>query len=524
LTKDNHQKSNRESNHQSNQVIDVLENANTRDVEKIAALDLGSNSFHLVVARVVAGSLQIVHRVKQKVRLASGLDENAVLSEDAIQRGLDTLSVIALSLKGFEPDKVRIVATHTLRRATNANEFIKRALKILPYPIEVISGVEEARLIYNGVAHTHHNRGQQLVIDIGGGSTEFIIGDGVDSKLCRSLQMGCVSYTKRFFKNGEIKAKYFEHAITSAEQELELIEEKYRKLGWAECIGTSGTIRTLVSLCNAMEEGNDAHITLKQLKQLMKQCIQAGHVDALDFVELVEDRRPVLCAGLAILIGAFEALKIDKLHFSPAALREGVLYEMVNGLAHDDIRERTASSLVMRYDVDKQQALHVHHTCQHIYDQVHKDWKLSGKNERSLMSWAAMLHEIGMQINSRGIQRHSAYILNNVDMPGFNQEEQILLATLVRFQRKKIRVAEIPYFSQFNKHVVARLICIIRLATLLNVKRQENGVPDLVVNASKREINVHFPQNWLKDRPIISADLEREQIYLEALDLKLILD
>ncbi len=505
-------------------ITQALEEADTREFNQIAALDLGSNSFHLVVARVVADSLQIVHKVKQKVRLADGLNSENLLSEEAIERGLETLRVMAHSLKGFEPDTVRIVATHTLRRATNAKQFIKRAKAILPYPIEVISGIEEARLIYNGVAHTHHDRGQQLVIDIGGGSTEFIIGDGIKPKLCRSLQMGCVSYTKRFFGNGEIKAKYFEKAITCAEQELELVEEKYRKLGWVECIGTSGTIRTLVSLCNANSESADNAITLKQLKQLMKQCISAGHIDKLDFPDLVEDRRPVLCAGLAVLIAAFEAFNIDNLQLSPAALREGVLYQMEDALEHADIRERTAKSLVARYDVDTAQALRVLNTCMSFCDAVRKPWKLSCKNENSLLSWAAMFHEVGLQINSRGVQRHSAYIIQNVDMPGFNQEEQELLATLVRFQRKKIKLNEFPEWSQFEQGDVAKLLCILRLSVLLNIKRQENLVPDIGIAVSKKDITLTFPEGWLSKKPIITADLEREQTYLQALDLRLIID
>lgn len=505
-------------------ISQALEDIDTREVNKIAALDLGSNSFHLVVARVVAGSLQIVHRVKQKVRLASGLDSNNVLSDEAMQRGLDTLTLMAQSLEGFEPDSVRIVATHTLRRAVNAKVFIKKARAIFPYPIEVISGIEEARLIYNGVAHTHHNRGQQLVIDIGGGSTEFIIGDGMNPKLCRSLQMGCVSYTNQFFSSGEIKAKYFEKAITRAEQELELIETRYRKLGWVECIGTSGTIKTLVSLCNSGEEGNDSAITLKQLNKLKQQCIDAGHVDKLDFADLVEDRRPVLCAGLAVLIAAFESLGVESLQLSSAALREGVLYQMEDALEHADIRERTAKSLVTRYDVDTEQALRVLATSQFMFDTVCKEWKLAGENERSLLSWAAMLHEVGLQINSRGVQRHSAYILQNVDMPGFNQEEQELLATLVRFQRKKIRLAEIPEFSQFDQQHVFRLMCILRLAVLLNVKRQENSVPELNIKTGKRELSIGFPKEWLALKPIMSADLEREKTYVETLDLKLTIE
>jgi len=493
----------------------TLASANTRDAIKVAALDLGSNSFHLVVARIVADSVQLLHRVKQKVRLADGLDENNHLTDEAISRGLTTLQVIAESLKGFEPDSVRIVATHTLRKAKNANKFIKAAKAILPYPIEVISGVEEARLIYSGVAHTHHATGQQLVVDIGGGSTEFIIGKGFTPLLCRSLQMGCVSYNKRFFKNGDIKAKYFDRAITAALQELEIIEDKYTKLGWNSVVGTSGTIKTLVELCRNEDGSAEQNVTLKQLRQLKDKCIEAGHVDRLPFDQISEDRRPVFCAGLAVLIAIFKSLGIENMQFSPAALREGVLYDMEEALSESDIRERTAGSLVTRYDIDTHQAQLVLATCFDLHDKVSQAWSIANKGLRNMLGWAAMLHEIGLQINSRGVQRHSAYILQYIDMPGFNQEQQSLLSTLVRFHRKRIRLADIPEFEQYDAQSVLRLICLLRLSVLLNIKRQDNFVPDIHIDVDQNRLSLDFPKGWLATKPIIKADLEREIDYLK---------
>lgn len=505
-----------------NQHETAFDSVSPRDVTKVAALDMGSNSFHLVVARINAGSVQILHRVKQKVRLAEGLDENDILSDEAIERGLQTLKIVSESLKGFEPDSVRIVATHTLRKARNAKDFINAAKDVLPYPIEVISGTEEARLIYSGVAHTNHAEGQQLVVDIGGGSTEFVIGEGFSPLICRSLQMGCVSYTKRFFPDGKLNAKAFKKAVTAAKQELELIEDKYRRLGWKQCIGTSGTIRTLCILSQPEPStGTDIPLTLKALNQLTRQFIEAGHIDELDMPALTPDRKVVIAAGLAILTGIFESLKIDNLHYSSAALREGVLYQMEDELHHADIRGRTAGSLATRYDVDTTQATLVLNTSLKLMDQCAKAWKLKHKDSRSMLGWAALLHEVGLQINSRGVQRHSAYILGNVDMPGFTQEQQDLLATLVRFHRKKIRVAEIPAFYQFDVNLVKRLIALLRLGALLNIKRQEDFIPDFQVDAQKHSLTITFPENWLEGRPILSADLERESGYWKALDLSL---
>ncbi|WP_100643922.1 exopolyphosphatase [Alteromonas facilis] len=500
----------------------VLNDIEVRDSQKVAALDIGSNSFHLVVARIVAGSVQIVHRVKQKVRLAEGLVDGK-LTEEAIQRGLDTLTVIAESLQGFEPDSVKVVATHTLRKARNAHTFLARARAIFPYPIAIISGPEEARLIYSGVAHTQHSEGQRLVVDIGGGSTEFVIGEGFDARLCRSLQMGCVSFTTRFFNHGELNEKSFSRAITAAQQSLELIDVKYRRLGWQQCIGTSGTIKTIFTLCQESPD-KASPITLKQLKKLKQACIQAQHVDLLEIENLPEERRPVFAAGLAILIAAFQSLHIESMEFSPAALREGVLYQMSETLEHDDVRSRTAQSLATRYDVDTEQASLVHAMAIALFDASAAHWKLFDENLRSMLGWASLLHEIGLQINSRGIQRHGAYILQNVDMPGFNQEEQLLLATLVRFQRKKIRTEDIPEFDLFDAKKVRRLIALIRLAVLLNIKRQADFLPEFSIGCEGKALALRFPEGWLNEKPIFKADLEQEQTYFSTLDLELIID
>jgi exopolyphosphatase/guanosine-5'-triphosphate,3'-diphosphate pyrophosphatase len=494
----------------------------TRSVTKVAALDLGSNSFHLVVARIVSGSVQILHRVKQKVRMADGLDNDGILSEEAMQRGLDALVVMAESMQGFAPDSVRIVGTHTLRKAINAKTFIKAARNILPYPIEIISGPEEARLIYLGVAHTNHAEGQSLVVDIGGGSTEFVIGEGFNTKLLRSLQMGCVSYNLRFFKQGELKNKAFDKAITAAQQELELIERKYRLLGWQQVIGCSGTIKTIMDIVQQQsKKTSEQPITLSDLRQLIKQCCAFGHADKLNFEGLTEDRRYVFAAGLAILTAIFKSLEINEMLFSPAALREGVIYEMEERLTHTDIRQRTAESLATRYDVDTEQAKRVLATTQSLYEACKQNWDIRDNELKSMLGWAALLHEVGLQINSRGVQRHSAYILQFVDMPGFNQEQQNLLATLVRFQRKKIKLGEFTEFSQYSSEQIYKLVALLRMGILLNIKRQDEILPQMDVKADKKGWHLSFPQDWLEQKPIFIADLESEADYMQSLGMTL---
>lgn len=504
------------------ELSNAFDNVELRDTTKVAALDIGSNSFHLVVARIVAGSVQILHRVKQRVRLADGLDEEGNLSQEAIQRGLTTLGVIAESLQGFEPDSVRIVATYTLRKARNAKDFIRAARLILPYPIEVIPGTEEARLIYSGVAHTNQHQGKNLVIDIGGGSTEFIIGDGYDTKCLSSLPMGCVSYTKRFFKNGELKTKSFQRAITVAQQELEKIDKKFPAVGWKICTGTSGTIKVISILCQSLDDSNhESPIDLEKLENLVQACCKAGHSDALEFENVTPERRPVLAAGLAVLIAAFKSLKIKQMTYSPAALREGVIYEMEEQLTHPDIRERSAESLATRYDVDIDQAKRVLGTAMELYESCKSTWNIKKREYRNILGWSALLHEVGLQINSRGVHRHSAYILQNSDLPGFNQEQQSLLSTLARFHRKRIRLAEIPEFDQFETQVVLRLIALLRIAVILNIKRQDGILPGFDLVADEQHLSLQFPTDWLEQKPVFRADLQREIEQITALGITL---
>lgn len=494
-----------------------------RESLKVAALDMGSNSFHLVVARIVAGSVQILHKVKQKVRLADGLSADGELSLEAQQRGLDTLAIIAESLQDFAPESVRVVATHTLRKASNAKAFLQEAKKVFPFPIEIISGAEEARLIYQGVAHTNHQLGQRLVIDIGGGSTEFIIGEGFDTKILRSLQMGCVSYTNKYFKHGELKTKAFAKAITAAQQELEMIDKKFNQIGWQSCIGTSGTIKSIIELASQLDSTNrENSVSLSDLTTLMNLCCAAGNSRDLKLQDLSDDRRPVFAAGLAILIAIFKSLGISEMTFSPAALREGVLYEMGDQLAQTDIRQRSADSLATRYDVDIEQAKRVLTTTMHLYQQVRKSWDISHPELKSLLGWSALLHEVGIQINTRGVQRHSGYILQNIDLPGFGQEQQNLLATLVRFHRKKIRTGDIPEFTLLQQHQVYKLLVLLRLGILLNIKRQDDILPDVGITVDNKTVCLSFPADWLAQKPVFSADLEREVDYLKEIDMRLL--
>jgi len=489
--------------------------------ELIAAVDLGSNSFHLVIARIIDGALQLLHREKQKVQLADGLDEQQVLSEEAMNRGLLVLKQFADTLQGVPPASVRVIATYTLRRAKNANSFLHKAKAVFPFPIEVISGQEEARFIYQGVAHFEHYAGQRLVMDIGGGSTEFAIGVDFQPLRLASRNMGCVSYARQFFAKGKISEKRFERAIIQAEQELENIVNNYKTTGWQQVVGTSGTIKTIKDIVTGL--GWHPHcIELAHLEKIKTLVLAHENCDELDLPGLTEDRKQLLCPGLAILIAAFKMLDIDQMLYVDAALREGVLYEMSDRLQHQDIRSHTVASLVKRYAIDTEQAQRVNQTLQTMLAQLQGNWQLQD-DWPQLLGWAANLYEIGLQINSSSVQRHSAYILSNASLPGFNQEQQQLLACLVRFHRRKIKTEKFPPFYLYQQQQVVQALVLFRLAVLFNQKRRDDVAPALVLTAKDQQLELHIAAQWYQQQTVLAADLVLEQQQLAVLGIQLLL-
>lgn len=475
----------------------------------MAAVDLGSNSFHMVIARVVDGDIQLLHREKQKVQLAEGLNEQLVLSEESIERGLSVLAQFADTLIPFAPQSVRVIATYTLRRAKNAATFLRRAKAVFPFPIEVISGQEEARFIYQGVAHFEHFSGRRLVIDIGGGSTEFAIGEGDQPLRLSSRNMGCVSYALKHFAQGRISEKRFNRAILQAEQELEPIVSSFKAAGWQQAVGTSGTVKTLRDIITGMGFSNNA-LELPHLLALKEHLLQHENSYQLDLPGLTDDRKLLLCSGLTIMIAAFKLLQIEKLEYIDAALREGVLYEMSDRLQHVDIRQHSVTSLQRRYDVDMAQADRVSQTALQLFSQVRQQWQLTDE-DAVMLGWAATLYEVGLHINSSGVQKHSAYILQNANLPGFNQEQQQLIATLVRFHRRKIRADEIPAFSLYQLPQVVYLLVLLRLAVLLNQKRRDDLLPELHAKGGSQYLQLTLSTEWLAQQSLLAADLMQEQ-------------
>ncbi|MDH0351106.1 exopolyphosphatase [Aeromonas caviae] len=477
-----------------------------------AAVDLGSNSFHMVIARLTEGRMQIIDRIKERVHLAEGMDEQRRMSPEAMARGLDCLALFAERLTNIKPDQIRIAGTYTLRRASNARDFVREAAKVLNHPIEIISGQEEARLIYQGVAHTQHIEGQVLVVDIGGGSTELIIGEGFEHKALTSRKMGCVSFTQSFFGNGKLGEKAFNAAVLEAQHQLAPIINQYRKLGWQSCLGSSGSIRTVRDVLQG-EEWTDGAITLAGLERLKEEMLKHKRVDQLKLAGLTEERQGVFAAAVAILLGLFTSLPIERMEYSDGALREGLLYEFEERLQHHDIRERTALALSTHYRIDKRQATRVESSVLSLFDALSGPWEMPEEPYRAILGWAARLHEIGLAINYSGIHKHSAYILQNTDLPGFNQDDQALLAALVRFHRKGLKLSELPALPNHDEQTVLRCIRILRLAVAAHHRRQDNLLPEWNVQAAGDQLVVTLPLDWCDENKLLMQNLEKEHRY-----------
>ncbi|TCV91941.1 exopolyphosphatase [Biostraticola tofi] len=490
-----------------------INNLNTQKPEEFAAIDLGSNSFHMVIARVVNGAMQVLGRLKQRVHLADGLGSDNVLSEDAMERGLNCLALFAQRLQGFPPQRVCIVGTHTLREAVNAQEFLTRAAQVIPFPIEIISGHEEARLIFMGVEHTQAAKGRKLVLDIGGGSTELVIGENFEPLLVESRRMGCISFGNQFFPGGVISPGHFRRARLAAAQKVETLAWQYRIMGWQVALGASGTFKAIVEVLTELGE-KDGVITPERLEMLYQQVIKYKQFSSLSLPGLSEERRGVFVPGLAILMGVADALSLKELRLSDCALREGVLYEMEGRFRHQDIRSRTAKSLAEHYNIDTDQARRVCDTTESLY----QHWLLQNPEQHSpqleaLLKWAALLHEVGLGINHSGLQRHSAYILQHTNMPGFTQEQQLLLSTLVRYHRKAIKIDDMPRFNLFRKKHYLPCLQLLRLAVLLNNQRQATSLVEVKLTTDDGHWLLTFPAGFLTQNNLVQLDLEREQSY-----------
>ena len=486
----------------------------------VAAVDLGSNSFHMVIARVVDGHLHVVDRMRERVQLASGLTEEGIGS-DAEARALACLERFGQRLNGMSRDRVRAVGTNTFRKAKNKRAFLRRCETVLGHDIEVIPGREEARILFRGVAHDLPAiEGRRLVVDIGGGSTECILGTGEEPQRTDSLQMGCVAYSERFFPDGKLSRERFKKASVAARLELEPIESIYRSTGFQEAVGSSGTITAIEGMLRLLPTQHTG-ITLAGIKELRDLVISKGQIDKLDLPGLAPDRKSVIVGGLAILHGVFKSFNIERMRASKSALREGLLLEIVGSLGQEDVRERTITRLCERYAVDREQAARVEGTALGLAEPLQALWDLSPRELR-MLRWSSRVHEIGQALSFGGYHRHGAYILANSDMPGFSEQGQAYLSALVRGHRRRMHPEKLQMLRQVDGERAVRVAVLFRLAVRLNRARSSEPVPTPLVRLFEQKLELEFPKGFLEARPMTRADLEEEQTLLRATGLELL--
>jgi len=485
----------------------------TRD---LAALDLGSNSFHLIIVRYEQGQIRIVDRLNEYVRLAAGLDENNHIYEEKILEALDALARIGQRLREIEHRYIRIVGTNTLRKAKNAYSFVRRAESVLNHPIEIISGKEEARLIYAGVSSIRASGdGKHLVIDIGGGSTEFIIGEANEPICMESLFMGCVSTSERFFAKGKITRSAMKQAIDAASVELMPIVENYKRVGWKTVVGSSGSVKAVLKTVQAAGWCKNL-ITSKGLAKLTRKLIELGEITPRNLPGLSEKRMPVFAGGVAVLNACFRDLGIDRMEVSDAALREGVIQDLIGRRSRQDVRNGSVSALAQRYHVDLDQADRVKTTALQLFDAVADEWGLDPEIHKPLLSWAADLHEIGLDISHHQYHKHGAYVIANTDLPGFSITDRAILSTLVRGHRRKLNELVFNPIPDTILKSVERLVMLLRLSVLIHRDRNPVTPPEVVVSVQKKKIRLRIDEAWQQEHPLTLTQIEEENSLIGA--------
>ena len=493
------------------------------DSPYFAAIDLGSNSFHMLIVKYNDGALEVVDRVKDMVQIARGLKRDNRLSPAAQGRALHCLSCFQERIREIPPRQIRAVGTKALRSAENSHEFIHKAEAALGHPIDIISGYEEARLVYLGVSHDiSRDKGRPLIMDIGGGSTEFIIGDGIQPVLMESLSIGCVVYSDNHFTDSDgnpvaaITEQMIREAYYATCLELELISRRYRRHGWDIAVGSSGTMRAVAELMPT--DTLAGVITREGLNQLVDTIKINGSLPKADNVS--SERHSVLPAGIIILTAIFDQLHLDEIHVVNATLKEGLIYDTLGRFTAKDMRDQTVDKLIEQYQIDREQADRVATTLRSFVNSLEIP-DIDGVNVRQILHWAALLHEIGLSISHSGYHKHGAYLIRHSDLAGFTRFEQELLALFVDNHRRKIRTEGLQIVDTDTMHSVAVLIACLRLAVLLHHRRDDDfELPRL--QPRNETITLQFSPGWLDDHPLTQRNLVKEQRYLKRLNLQLV--
>lgn len=482
-----------------------------------AVIDLGSNSFHFMAARDVAGSVQIISRLKHKVRLAAGLDSEGMLSVEAMARGWRCLQLFAEELCNISPQQTRIVATATLRLAKNATQFLTKAEQILGYPIELISGEHEARLIYQGVIQTSSGVDQCLVIDIGGGSTEFISINQRQPLTLFSLSMGCVTWSKRYFPQDKLDEAGFQRAESAARALLQTLRRTLLAQGWQGCVGTSGTIKTMLEIIS--QQGLGEQITLEKLLRFKQQAIACQSIQTLQINGLTPERAQIFPGGLAILIAIFTELTIDHIILAGGALREGVLYDLLHIPPCTDVRARTVKHIQQRYLLNTELAARVTEVAAMLFNQANGKWVL-GDDAYAVLHDACCLYQLGLSIEYHHAPHHAAWLIKRLDMPGFTLSQKRTLAALIVNQSGEIDTAPLNKQYTLRPKEMEQLCRLFRLAIILARPLASKALrPKLLVH--EKQLQLALPADWLAQHPLCSTMLEQECLYQQQVQWEL---
>jgi exopolyphosphatase/guanosine-5'-triphosphate,3'-diphosphate pyrophosphatase len=501
--------------------LDSAPERDAADPKVYAAVDLGSNSFHLIVAQLTHGQLTVLDRLRETVRLGAGLDEQKFLVHDAQERALDCLHRFGQRIGSLAPDVVRVVGTNTLRVAKNSADFVVAARAALGHPVEIIGGREEARLIYLGVANALEGGDERrLVVDIGGGSTEIITGKGFNSIHRESLHVGCVSLAGSYLPSGKLKKKKIKAAELTAELAIRPVASMFRRTGWDRAIGCSGTVKVIRTV--VLEQGwCDSGISLESLRNLRQVLSEFDDVDQLKELGVAPERRPIFVSGMAVLWAVFDQLGIEHMDVSDEALREGVLYDLIGRTKYTDVREKTVNSLLRRWAVDEQHARQVYGTAEKYHALTARDWGLDEPDLKSMLRWGALLHEIGLLISHGQYHKHGAYVVGNADMSGFSRQDQAVLAALVRGHRRTFPAEVFHDLNNASEEAVLRLCVLLRLAILMHRDRSVSPIPEVDFNPKDHNLHLRFPAGWLEKHPLTLIDLEQEACYLKAASINL---
>jgi exopolyphosphatase/guanosine-5'-triphosphate,3'-diphosphate pyrophosphatase len=484
--------------------------------EVIAAVDLGSNSFHMIVARDRHGQVEIIDRLREMVRLASGLSISGTLDSSSQERAIACLRRFGQRLRDMQAHQVRVVGTSTLRKARSSEAFLSAAEDALGHPVEVISGIEEARLIYQGVSHRVESSSRSdLVVDIGGGSTELILGHGFEPVRLESLFLGCVEMSQRYFDAGELSLQSFAKARLAVSLELRPVIASFRREGWERAIGSSGTVRAAANIVHALNLA-DSGVTVDSLEAVIELVIAARRIENLALPGLSPDRAPVFPGGLAILVEILKNFAIEHMTVSDGALREGLLYDMIGRLHHEDARERSIRAMQSKFHTDSEQAQRVEASAALLISAVEADWHLIDARYSQLLHWAARLHEVGLDLSHAKYHQHGAYLLANADMPGFTRLEQQLLAILVGSHRRKLDHLILAELPKEWRTPTFKLIVLLRLAVLLNRARSPQELPQIMLGGGQQQLELRLEDSWLDANPLTYADIVQEQAFLAA--------